>query len=85
MEYTKVVFRVFKDEKDVIALFPETIDDNGACFSYMHEGQHVTAHYREVIRASYPADEFEYKALKDELEGLGYHLKIVRKGYKVCK
>lgn len=42
MEYEKVIFRVWKDAGDVIALFPRiAASENGyLCQSYMHVGGH---------------------------------------------
>lgn len=77
---TIVVFRVFKDLGDVVALFPAEIDfPNGGCSSYQHVGQHGAAHYYHCISITRPAKPSEYKALKRELEGLGYNLKIQKR------
>ena len=49
---TKVVSRKFKDNEDIIALFPEKIwnRQNYTISSYMHIGQHGDADYDHVIR-----------------------------------
>jgi hypothetical protein len=73
-----VVFRVFKKGGDVLALFPhETWDGRGHCASYQHIGQHSGADYAHCIQATRPARPSEYRALKTELERIGYRL-IVR-------
>jgi hypothetical protein len=77
---TDVIFRKFKDDKNIIALFPYDIWDNKLnCTSYMHLGQHGAADYPGVIMVSVPAKEAEYSDLKKELECLGYDLKVIYK------
>lgn len=74
-----VVFRVFKKEKDVFALFPHDVCDNqGHVTSYQHIGQHSGANYRHCIQKSKKASKKEYKDLKKELENIGYeNLKVI--------
>ena len=79
---TLVVFRVFKDGGDVVALFPEVINYlDGACESYQRIGQHGAADYSHCIAISRPATPSEYAALKRELERnpFGYNLEVRRK------
>jgi hypothetical protein len=80
---TDVIFRVdsSKDFKGtVFALFPyEIVDNNFNVLSYQHIGQHSSADYQFCIRNSRPATEIEYKALKSELEGIGYNLNLIKK------
>jgi len=74
-EVTKVKFRKFP-EGDVIALFPEEEADlRGNCMSYMCIGQHGAAS-PELIEELTPATPAEYKAIKEELERIGYHLSV---------
>ncbi len=67
----------------VIALFPTLpSDDRGLfCESYEHVGQHGGANYYKVIDATKPAslEESDTQALKEELEGIGYVLKVHRR------
>ena len=67
---TKTIFRKFKDNGDIIALFPEyPTDINGRyCDSYMHIGQHGAADYAYLLRWTVPATPEEYAELKRELE-----------------
>jgi hypothetical protein len=77
-EKTIVIFRIWKHEGSVLALFPEE-DWNpltGSCTSYQHIGQHGAAGYYHCIAATRPAKPKEYESLQRELEGLGYNLKI---------
>lgn len=75
-----VVFRVFKDQGNVLALFPEDIQyPDGACNSYQHIGQHGGADYSHCIQITRPATPKEYAPLKRELEGIGYSLLVRRK------
>jgi len=74
---TPVVFRVMEGE--VIALFPAQHEPGGMVGSYMRVGQHGPASYEGVVENSRPASEYEYQDLHDELEGLGYKLRVLRK------
>lgn len=80
-QITKVVFRKFKDNNEIIALFPkEVFEHNFSVLSYMHIGQHSEADYTHVINQTSPATEEEYEDLKDELENqVGYNLKVLKK------
>jgi hypothetical protein len=75
-EYTRVVYRVFKDSGDVIALFPNEINyPDGSCDSYQRIGQHGAANYAYCMRISRPATFEEWIDLHHELESIGYKLK----------
>ena len=75
---TKVIFRKWRKDEEVIALFPEIPADyeGHLCQSYARVGQHGGADRLLVMRMTVPAKLGEYTALKQELEGLGYSLKI---------
>ena len=76
---TRVIFRKFKKDNEIIALFPDDIV-NGECMSYMHWGQHSQADYNAVIRYTKSATEDEYAPLLEELKYIGYDdLKIYRR------
>lgn len=76
-EKTKVVFRIFKDDGSLVALFPNEIaDPHGNIMSYQHIGQHGAADYSYCIQKSRPARPEEYADLVRELQGLGYNLDI---------
>lgn len=75
---TDVFFRVFEDS--VIALFPyEIADYHGNCESYMKVGQHSSADYHYVMKQSRPATTEEFAELQQELEILGYELKVIKR------
>ena len=78
---TKVVFRKFKDNNDIIALFPEDVwDHEGNCASYMRVGQHGGADYRGLVYSgTVKATPKEYRALRQELENIGYDLKVIER------
>lgn len=77
---TVVVFRKFRNQGDIIALFPyEPWSGNGDCASYQRIGQHGAADYNHCIDASVPATPDEYASLQRELEQIGYLLKVQRK------
>lgn len=74
-----VIFRKFKKEGDVIALFPNIpADHKGNCMSYQHVGQHGAADYRGCIKSTVPATPEEYNGLEKELRNIGYDL-VIRK------
>ncbi len=73
---TKVVFRKFRDGS-IIALFPEFKEKNGV-LSYMAVGQHGGADYN-VIRATRPASPKEYSSLLNELQYIGYNVRICKR------
>lgn len=81
----RVIFRVWRTKQlldaTVIALFPDIpFDREGHVTSYEHVGQHGGADYAHVIRATRPANQSEYAALKRELEDqIGYRLKVVKR------
>lgn len=76
-EKTKVVFRVFKDDGSLVALFPNEIaDPHNNIMSYQHIGQHGAADYSYCIQKSRPARPEEYADLVRELQGIGYNLDI---------
>lgn len=80
---TKVIFRKFRNNGEIIALFPEepgTLDID-TCSSYMHNGQHASASVR-LIDITDPAKPEEYADLKRELESLSpepYDLEVRKK------
>lgn len=76
---TDVVFRKFK-EGDIVALLPhEVCTHKGDITSYMHVGQHSSADYGYVVSITKLANEDEYKALKSEMEDLGYNFNVIKK------
>lgn len=80
---TPVIFRRFKDNGDVIALFPTIPSDPDGVYitSYQHVGQHGSASYHGVMVNSFPLYEpYEYAELLAELKNQGYDdLKIYRR------
>lgn len=71
---TRVIFRVWKDTGEVIALFPDLLADHyGHITSYQHIGQHSAATYSVVIGHTTPATPEQYADLLKELTDLvGY-------------
>jgi len=67
---TKTIFRKFKDNGDIIALFPEIPSDyiGRNWDSYVHIRQHGTANYQLGIKNTVLATPEEYAELKRELE-----------------
>lgn len=83
-EQTRVVFRKYKSNGDILALFPD-IEENSFyhyCGSYEHTGQHGAADYQGCIELTTPATPDEYSDLKKELELLGYNLKPIKRNVK---
>jgi hypothetical protein len=78
---TLVVFRRWKENGDIIALFPELPSDiNGFyCDSYEHVGQHGGADYYGVIQATKPVAKRDAQELARELTRIGYRLKPIKR------
>ena len=81
---TKMMFRKFKNDGSIIALFPyelynEKLYGDSMIESYMHLGQHSGVDYLGVLQDTRPATKAESRALKAELKGLGYNIKTVFK------
>lgn len=80
-EKTVVIFRKYKNNGDILALFPElpwSGDSNVT--SYEHMGQHGAADYNHCLDITKPAKPEEYAALKKELENqVGYNLEVKSK------
>lgn len=79
---TKVIFRKFKSDGEIIALFPDIAGSHlysHHCQSYVHMGQHGSADVAIVDFTSLATEE-EYKELKAELEThYGYNLQVAKK------
>lgn len=78
---TKVIFRKYKDTKDILALFPYEVEHNGLVMCYQHVGQHGSADYHHCVRMTTLATQEEAKDLQAELEDLGYNLNVGKKIY----
>jgi len=81
-EETVVIFRKFKEDGSIIALFPDLDYESGHAnwgkvMSYQHVGQHGEADYAHVVTMTVPAQEHEYEDLAAELGGIGYNLRIL--------
>lgn len=80
---TEVIFRKWRSNNyanKIIALFPYAVETlAGSIMSYEHIGQHGGADYNHCINMTVPAKAEEYKDLKEELEYIGYNLKVINK------
>ena len=76
-----VVFRRWRDSGDIIALFPEIPADlyNDLCGAYEHIGQHGGANCWSVIQQTLPVELHEAETLAEELTGIGYNLRPIRR------
>lgn len=79
MDTTQVVFRRWRDNGDIIALFPEIPSDiNGYfCEAYEHVGQHGGADYYGVVQATRPVSVEDAAPLAEELTRIGYNLQPI--------
>ena len=72
---TAVIYRVYPDDGDVVALMPEipaSVTDPYLITCYQHVGQHGQAYYGLVIRQTRSATAREAEPLQRELERIGY-------------
>jgi hypothetical protein len=76
MAKTKVIFRRFKDDGTIIALFPDQLWNSTHIASYQHAGQHGPAEYIGLLQVTKLAKPGEYAALARELTSIGYELDI---------
>lgn len=81
---TPVIFRKFKNDKSIIALFPceAGTNDPYTCNSYQHIGQHGSATIDLCSIGTLPAKPEEYKDLFEELVKIGYDDLKVYKRYQ---
>lgn len=83
---TRVIFRAWRRDGEVIALFPDIPEHDGLCLSYLHVGQHGAADYSALTygRSGHalptrPAKPEEWAALAAELQDIGYRLHVIRR------
>ncbi len=75
-QFTRVIFRMA--DTDVIAFLLDADSYDGNVMSYMHVGQHGEASL-EYARCCEPATPSQYCGLKQELESIGYFVKVVNR------
>lgn len=80
-----VVFRKWKENGDVIALFPELPADilGIFCDAYESIGQHGGADYFGVIRQTTPCSSEQSADLAVELQRIGYRLRPLKRASRV--
>lgn len=81
-EETKVIFRKWKNNGEIIAIFPEYPGDStpGSCCSWEFVGEHGSCDPDHVIRKTNLANILEYGTTKYYLERrYGYKLKVYRR------
>lgn len=71
---TPVIFRKWKDNGDIIALFPYEMGTNDpwSCLSYERIGQHGSACTRHITTVTTLAKPEDYKSLYKELVSMNY-------------
>jgi len=76
-----VIFRRWKDNGDVIALFPALPADlcGRYCDAYEHVGQHGGADFHGVIQNTTPCSTEASVDLAQELRTIGYRLRPVKR------
>lgn len=78
-KYTDVIFYRDKENKELLALFPKEnySNDSKMKTSYAHIGQHSACHIDYVReQCTVVKNPEEYKELFNELEKIGYKLKV---------
>lgn len=73
---TRVVFKMVKNEP--IAFLIDAEANDGCVLSYMTVGQHSEASL-DFVKECRLAEEWEYNALREELESIGYRLYLRNK------
>ena len=77
MNPVRVIFRKWNDSGTTIAIFPDLPWSQGLLTSYEHVGQHGGCHYKSILKKTVLAIPREYVSLQNELEHIGYELRIV--------
>lgn len=83
---TLVKFRKWKGDKfegDITAVFPQLkynkrLYGNSMLTGYAHIGQHTAVSKEWIKEDTEPANESEYKDLLNELQSIGYNLKVCK-------
>jgi hypothetical protein len=76
----RVIFRVWKGQpKTTIAFLPDAEANPGMVMAYEHIGQHGEADYEGCLLETRPAKLNDYSALLQELESLGYSLRVMQR------
>jgi len=77
---TKVIFRAYKDDGEIIAMFPEEVgtDDPYTCASFQR-GRHYTCYPSGLVQITTSVEPEKYQILKEQLESMNYKLKVVSK------
>ena len=80
-----VVFRRWKENGDIIALFPALPADlyGEYCDAYEHVGQHGGADYFGVIQHTKPCSLEQSADLVTELQRIGYRLRPIKRASRV--
>lgn len=80
-EKTIVIFRKFRKNGDIIAIFPEIpVNQNFAnCLSYQKIGQHGAASWPSLQSVTIPANPCEFATLREELQKIGYRLEVKKR------
>lgn len=81
---TPVMFRMDKHgaHKEVTAVFPyeeSTLGKPEYRTCYAHVGQHGACSWEWVLQKTRPATVEEYTPLKQELESIGYELRVIKR------
>ena len=75
----RVIFRQWRDNGDIIAVFPDNEANYGNFMMYEHIGQHGEGDYWGILPKTTPAHPLRYKPLFDELMSIGYDLRVCRR------
>jgi hypothetical protein len=79
-DVTRVIFRRWKDNGDVIAVLLDVPANHGRVVCYEHVGQHGEGDWYAIVSQTTPATPEEYAALSRELtKQVGYSLAVRRR------
>lgn len=80
-EKTEVIFRKYKKEGDILAIFPHNVQaSKGYVLCYQHTGQYSEGDYSACLDITRPAIPSEYEGLQKELEtDFGYNLQVIKR------
>lgn len=75
----RVIFRKWKDNNDIIAILPDSDANVGRVMMYEHIGQHGEGNYQAVLTRTTLAKPEEYQDLLEELKGIGYKPRVLKR------
>lgn len=72
-----IIFRIWEETDEVIAIFPDDIGIANTFGSYMHIGQHAYCDPKHIMSVTRHATSEEREPLRKELRSIGYNQDMI--------